>query len=152
MSHFATTALFRKRTGEKRNEKHHEKTSKSHADSIFHAFWSILAQFLEMLCFTKALPGFPGVWGVLWRLRAPPAPFGTCHDAFGTCFVARATCKKSRNFGKCGNFSNFPEKNADFHENCYFFNEIPSFLASDFRGISGQNLLGFLHRNSGQNL
>ena len=66
-----------------------------------------------------------GIWGALWPLRAPPARFGTCHDAFGTCFVARAQCKKSRNLGKCGKFLQFPEKNADFHENLHFFDEIP---------------------------
>ena len=60
MPHFATTALIRKRTAQKRSEKHHEKTSKIHAksdgkscpfrksmaDALFHAFWSFLAQFL----------------------------------------------------------------------------------------------------------
>ena len=93
-----------------------------------------------------------GVWGAQKPLRAPPAPFGTCHDAFGTCFVARAQCKKPRNFGKCCKFSQFPEKNAFFHKHLHFFDEIPWFLASDFRGNSGRNLLRFLHRNSGQNL
>ena len=72
MSHFATTALFRKRTAEKRNEKHHGKTSKIHAksdenswrfrksmaDSIFHLFFYILAQFL--------------VKNVLWDLPGRP--------------------------------------------------------------------------------
>ena len=66
-----------------------------------------------------------GIWGALWPLRALPAAFGTCHDACETCFVARAQCKKSRNFGQCVKFSNFPVKNADFHENLYFFDEIP---------------------------
>ena len=61
-----------------------------------------------------------GVRGAQKPLRAPPAPFGTCHDAFGTCFVARAKCKKSIHFQQCIKFSNFPVKNADFHENWHF--------------------------------
>ena len=80
MSHFATAALFRKRTGEKRNEKHQEKTSKIHAksdenswrfrksmaDSMFHAFCSILAHLLAKKC---AL-GPP--WATLGSSRAVP--------------------------------------------------------------------------------
>ena len=72
MPHFATTALFRKRTAEKRSEKHHEKTSKIHAksdenswrlrksmaDSNFHAFWHIFEHFL--------------VKNVLWDLPGRP--------------------------------------------------------------------------------
>ena len=108
--------------------------------------------FGEILCFTEVLPISRGLPGAQKPLRAPPAPFGTCHDAIGTCFVARAKCKKSRNFGKCVTFLNFPEKNADFHANLHFFDEIPRFLASDFRGNSGRHLLRILHRNSGTNL
>ena len=107
MSHFATTALFRKRTGEKRNEKHHEKTSKIHAksdgkscrfrksmaDALFHAFCSILAQFL--------------VKNVLWDLpgRAreaqgpsrgrPRGPWGGSRGAPGGHFAEKVV------FGKC---------------------------------------------------
>ena len=78
MSHFATAALFRKRTGEKRNEKHHEKTSKIHAksdgkscrfrksmaDALFHAFWPILAQFLVK----------NELWDLPGRAREAPGP------------------------------------------------------------------------------
>ncbi len=45
MAHFATTALIRKRTGEKRSEKHNENTSKIHGKSnedshcFWHPFW-----------------------------------------------------------------------------------------------------------------
>ena len=73
--------------------------------------------FLENVHAVKAPGVVRGVQGALWRLRALPASFGTCHDAFGTCFVARAQCKKSRNFLKCVSFSNGPVKNADFNEN-----------------------------------
>ena len=79
-------------------------------------FW-VKKWFLENVHAVEAPGVLLGIWGALWPLRAPPAPFGTCHDAFGTCFVARAQCKKSRNFGKCCRFSRFPEKNAFFHEN-----------------------------------
>ena len=79
-------------------------------------FW-VKKWFLEMLCFTKTLPISRGVRGAQKPLRALPAPFETCHDAFGTCFVARAQCKKARDFPKCITFSNFPVKNADSHEN-----------------------------------
>ena len=79
MPHFATTALTRKRTAEKTFEKHHEKTSKIHAksdenswrfrksmaDSIFHAFWLILAHFLVKNVLW-ASPGDPG------RLKGRP--------------------------------------------------------------------------------
>ena len=46
MAHFATTALIRKRTVEKRSENHSEKTSKIHGKSnenslrFVHPFWS----------------------------------------------------------------------------------------------------------------
>ena len=46
MAHFATTALIRKRTVEKRSEKHTEKTSKIHGKSdensphFLHPFWT----------------------------------------------------------------------------------------------------------------
>ena len=178
MPHFATTALFRKRTAEKRNEKNHGKTSRIHAksdenswrfrksmaDCIFHAFCSILAQFFckkralgpprATLGGSRAVPwasagalgrlpgrsGRPfwvkkwflenvhaveaptvifGIWGALWPLRAPPAPFGTCHDAFGTRFWARKECKKPINFMKCEAFSNFLLRNAGFHEGTF---------------------------------
>ena len=62
--------------------------------------------FLENVHAVEAPGVVRGFRGTLWRLRAPPAPFGTCHDAFGTCFVARAKCKKSSNFGKCFKFLN----------------------------------------------
>ena len=45
MAHFATTALIRKRTVEKRSENHTEKTSKIHGESnensprFLHPFW-----------------------------------------------------------------------------------------------------------------
>ena len=88
------------------------------------AFW-VKKWFLENVHAVEAPGVVPRVFGALWPLRALPAPFGTCHDAFGTCFVARAKGKKSRNFKKCVKFSNFPVKNVDFHENCYFFDEFP---------------------------
>ena len=83
-------------------------------------FW-VKKWFLEIFALLVVLPIYPSLWAAQKSLRALPAPFGTCHDAFGTCFVARTHCKKSRNFGECVKFSNFPEKNADFHENYYFW-------------------------------
>ena len=82
-------------------------------------FW-VKKWFLETVLASKVLPISRGVRGAQNPLRAPPAPFGTCHDAFGTCFVARAKCKKSIHFQKCIKFSNFPVKNADSHENGHF--------------------------------
>ena len=76
--------------------------------------------FLEMFDLLPVLPIIRSLWRAQKLLRALPAPFGTCHDAFGTCFVARAQCKKSGHFGKCVKSSHFPEKNAGFNENWYF--------------------------------
>ena len=95
MAHFASTALFRKRTAEKRSEKHHEKTSKIHAksdenswpfrksmaDAIFHAFCSILAQFLEKNVLWD-LPGRP--WEAQGPSRGRPrGPWGGSRGALG---------------------------------------------------------------------
>ena len=95
MPHFATTALFRKRTAEKRNEKHHEKTSKIHAksdgkscrfrksmaDALFHAFCSILAQFLVK----NELWDHPGrPWEAQGPSRGRPrGPWGGSRGALG---------------------------------------------------------------------
>ena len=87
-------------------------------------FW-VKKWFWEIIALLPILPILPSHWAAQEPLRALPAPFGTCHDAFGTWFLARAQCKKSRNFGKCCQFSNFPVKNADFHANLHFFDEIP---------------------------
>ena len=95
MAHFATTALIRKRAAEKRGEKHHEKTSKIHAksdgnscrfrksmaDSLFHAFCSILAQFL-MKNVLWDLPGRP--WEAQGPSRGRPrGPWGGSRAAPG---------------------------------------------------------------------
>ena len=96
MSHFATTVLFRKRTAEKRNEKHHEKTSKIHAksdgkscrfrksmaDVIVHAFCSILGQFLVKNVLWD-LPGRP--WEAQGPSRGRPrGPWGGSRGALGS--------------------------------------------------------------------
>ena len=95
MPHFATAALFRKRTAEKRNEKHHGKTSKIHAksdenswrfrksmaDFIFHVFFYILAQFLVKNVLWD-LPGRP--WGAHGPSRGRPrGPWGGSRGAPG---------------------------------------------------------------------
>ena len=78
MLHFATTDLFRKRTAEKRSDKHDEKTSEIHAksyekwrfrqsmaESILNAFCIIFAHFLSKI-YSGTSPGDPG------RLKGRP--------------------------------------------------------------------------------
>ena len=55
MPHFATTALIRKRTVEKRSEKHTEKTSKIQGKSdensprFLHPFWTLFFMDFEFI-------------------------------------------------------------------------------------------------------
>ena len=76
-------------------------------------FW-VKKWFLENMHAVEAPRGPARVWGALWRLRAPPAPFGTCHDAFGTCFVARAQCKKKQRFPKMHHIFKFSGEECRF--------------------------------------